>query len=285
MKIFFTIDSFGPGGKERQLSELVKGLYDNSIDCELLILDDFIYYESIYLYNIKIHTIVRRFKKDPSIFLKLFPIIKKANADIIHSFDDMSLIYSMPSAKILNIPIISGTIRSAPNKLNFISKENLMKKITFPFVNTIISNSKAGIEIFKAPQSKSRIIHNGVDLNRFVKLENINKVKQRLNIKTKYSVCMVGRFDKKKDYNTYLESALAILKQRSDISFICIGGGEDLIYYKELISNHPEDIKDKIIFTGVVTDVESIINCVDLCVLCSFSEGFPNVVMEYMALG
>jgi glycosyltransferase involved in cell wall biosynthesis len=91
---------------------------------------------------------------------------------------------------------------------------------------------------------------------------------------------MVARIDWQKDYPTFIKAALVILKSRTDISFIIVGDGEDK---NKIISLIPSELEDKFIFTGPQSSVESIINCFDIAVLATFTEGISNSVMEYMA--
>ena len=97
---------------------------------------------------------------------------------------------------------------------------------------------------------------------------------------------MVGGFFERKDYKTYLEAALLVLKKRTDVTFMAIGEGPNLKKCKNMI---PPDLMPYFKFTGVQKDVESIINIFDIGVLSTNSkvhgEGISNAILEYMALG
>ena len=109
-------------------------------------------------------------------------------------------------------------------------------------------------------------------------------VRNKFNIKAKHVVLMVGAFRLRKDYDTYVEAAMAICAERDDVEFLAVGEGENL----ERISKKVEAFSDKIKLVGAQQDVESIINISDICVLCSNSaehgEGISNSILEYMAL-
>lgn len=78
MKILFFIDSLRSGGKERRLVELIKGLKDyQDIQCELATMSKEIYYTEIYNLGIRIHYLIRKWKKDPRIFFRLYNLCKK----------------------------------------------------------------------------------------------------------------------------------------------------------------------------------------------------------------
>lgn len=69
MKILYIIESLSAGGKERRLVELIKGLKDHSdFQCELAVMSNDIHYEYVFKQNIRIHYLIRKWKKDPEIF-------------------------------------------------------------------------------------------------------------------------------------------------------------------------------------------------------------------------
>jgi len=281
MRILFLIDSLRPGGKERRLVELLKGLSKyKEIKCELVIMSDEIHYTAIHNLDVKIHYVIRKWKKDPGIFLKLYKLCKKVRPDIIHSWGSMPSVYALPIAKTLKIKFINAMISDAPYKLSL--KALIRSKLTFPFSDVILSNSNAGLKPYKAPSNKSVCIHNGFDFERISKIENKKTIKAKFGIKTEKVVGMIASFSGKKDYNTYILAAQKILTKRNDIIFLAIGNGVNLKKCKKIVK--PE-FQNKIKFLGKQRNVESIVSVFDVGVLSTYTEGISNVIMEYMALG
>jgi len=287
MRILMFIDSLHSGGKERRLVELIKGLKDYSdIHCELAIMSNDIHYKYVVKQDIRIHYLIRKWKKDPRIFFKLYKLCKEFKPDIIHSWGSMPSVYAFPIAKVLKIKFINAMISDAPLKLKVFSKAWTRSKITFPFSDIILSNSYAGLKSYNAPKNKSYCIHNGFYFERLKKIEDKNNIKIKFGIKTEKVVGMVGAFADRKDYKTYLLAAMKILSKRNDVSFMAIGDGENLEDCKKMVK---KEYRDKIIFTGKQNDVESIVKVFDIGVLATnkevHGEGISNSIMEYMALG
>ena len=280
MKILFFIEGLHPGGKERRLVELIKGLSKNTnFEMELVITKKEIHYQDIQSANIKIHCIKRRFfKKDPIIFYKFYKITKNFKPDIIHVWSNLVAIYAIPSKVILKIPMINNQIGDVPTQEN---NSILGHKLSFPFSNTIIANSYAGLKAYKAPKNKSSVIYNGFDFNRILNLTDKNIIKNKFKITTKYVVGMVASFTVLKDYKTYIEAASNVLETKSDVTFLCIGSG-DSNGYQEMV-----EIKNrkKILFLGKQNNVESIMNVCDIGVLATYTEGISNALLEFSALG
>ena len=283
MKILYIIDSLASGGKERQLVELLKGLAQRKdIRYQLVVLSVNIDSSYVKGLNINMHCLQRRRKRDPGIYLKLYKICKEFQPDIIHSWEAMCSLYALPVARFLGIRFMNGIIRNAPVKLKPFSKAWLRTRLTFPFSNIVLGNSSTGLNAYKAPMHKSYCIRNGFDISRIENLEESELIRTKFNIRTENIVGMVGRFHAKKDYGTYISSAVRILNVRKDVTFLAIGDGETLEEYSKAVA---PQFQDKVKFLGRQNDIESIINIFDVGVLATYAEGISNAIMEYMALG
>jgi glycosyltransferase involved in cell wall biosynthesis len=280
IRILYFIENLRCGGKERQFVELIKGLtrYRN-IKFKVIIMSGEIYYSDIFKYNYYINYLIRKVKKDPFIFFKILKIVKYFRPDIIHSWGSMPSVYVLPSVIYYKVKFINSMIRDAPNKLPF--KSFIRSKFTFPFSNIILANSKAGLKSYHVKSNKGIYIYNGYNFNRIMKLKNKDELRKTLNINTKYIIGMVASFSYKKDYKTFILSAQLILRENYDVTFLCIGSG-NYCYYRKLVETQ---YLDRIKFLNTQIDIESIMNLCDIGVLSTFTEGLPNSIMEFMALG
>jgi glycosyltransferase involved in cell wall biosynthesis len=193
----------------------------------------------------------------------------------------MSAIYAIPTKLLLRIPLINNEIADAPLNVN---KGLLTHKLTFPFSDKIIANSQAGLKAYKAPQIKSNVIYNGFDFERLINLEDKILIRNKFSIKTTLVVAMVANFTDKKDYSTYIRSAYQVLEQGIDVTFLCIGSGDQSTFKKKVLKG----FEDRILFIGQQTNIESIMNICDIGVLMSnvenHGEGISNALLEFMAL-
>lgn len=270
------------GGKERRLTELMKAFnLKPGIQFELVVMNRNIHYKEVFELNINIHYLIRKTKKDISVFKQFYEICKQFKPDIIHCWDSMTAIYSIPACKLLNIKFVNGMIVDAPQKQNIFNKYWLRAKLTFLFSNIIIGNSKAGLEAYHVPKRKSFFIYNGFNFNRTNNLETSEKIFSETGINSKYTVGMVASFSEYKDYKTYFSAAQILLAKRNDITFLAIGTDTDSAAAKSLID---EKYTDNFKLLGKKSGIESFINVMDICVLSTFTEGISNSILEYMAL-
>ena len=287
MKILFLTEGLWSGGRERRLVELLEGLSKyNSIRCELVTMTKEIHYTEIYNLDINIHFIIRRTKIDPCLYFKLFKVCRNFKPNIIHSWGTMWPPYALPIAKLLGIKFINGFISDAPDKIKPFCQSWILSKITFPFSDVILSNSYAGLKIYKAPSKKSLCIYNGFDNDRAKNLEREENTRFKFRIKTEKVVGMVAYFSERKDFSSFILAAQYILNKRDDVTFITVGDGPTFEKIKKMVKSQ---YHDKIKFLGSKKNIESIINIFNVGVLVSnqdiHGEGISNSILEYMALG
>ena len=275
MKIIFVIDSLCKGGKERRLVELLKGLHKEEIEFELILLSDQIDYDEVFQMRWKIHILKRKIKKDPTIYFKINSVIRKFNPSIINAWGIMPAVYCGPIAKLSGIKFVNSLIVNAPHKLR--PRAIFFSKLSFLFSDIIIANSHAGLKSYGV-RKEGIVIYNGYDFDRASNLVDADKVRRQLGVATRYVVGMIAGFRHHKDYATLIDAAKIILSFRDDISFILAGNGPLLEESKKQAGGNK-----KIIFTGLLTDVESVINICDIGLLSTYTEGISNSIMEFMA--
>lgn len=285
MRILFCTENLLGGGKERRLSQLIIGLHRKGIqNLSLITLNQGIDYPEILGTNIDIYTL----DQNTSYLYKLkefYKIVRTVNPDIVHSWSvHMSAYFVNILNPFMKFKNIAGFIVTAQRHKKW-SELFFYEQLSFLFADAVIANSFAGLEAKIAPKNKTCVINNGFDFCRLENLQPVIKIRETLNIKTRYIVSMVGRVNIHKDYKMYVEIASAISKLRTDVTFLIVGKGD--------MENEIEDYIDKlnvdnIQLIGFRNDVESIINASDICILCSnpavCPEGISNFIVESMAL-
>ena len=284
MKILFIIDCLRIGGKERQFVELVKEFNKKpSIQINIIFLKNVIEYPKFKKLNIKCHVVPQNCFK--AIF-KIISLCRVFKPNIIHSWCKLCTLYSIPAAKSLKIKLIDGSIRyAAPIKQ--LSKSHVLSELNFYFSEIVISNSRAGLITHKkVPNTKYRVIHNGININRVVIKPNKKKLKQNINFPYNYCIGMVANFSPSKDHFTFLDACKNVLKRRNDLGILFIGDGPN----RKLVENQiPKNYKSHFFFLGKIENIYNILPILDIGVLLTntngHAEGISNAIMEMMAIG
>lgn len=283
MRILFFAESLTCGGKERRLLELIKYLKLHTDHTLALVLaEDTIHYKYVFDLGISITIINRKYTKyDPLPFLKFYKYCVSFKPDIIHTWGIMSTFYAIPAKLICRKPLISSMIANAKNTNSTVSMFSFYFSIDTLFSDVILSNSQAGLTAYKVNIPKSKVILNGVHLERFQQQFDKQKVRQEFGIKTDFAIIMVASFTNTKDYDLFLDVAKAIEEVRKDVTFIGVGDGPKLKHIQDRMKT--EQIGN-VILTGSQKEVERIIATSDIGLLCTYSEGVSNSIIEYMAL-
>ena len=198
----------------------------------------------------------------------------------------MSSFYLLPLLLFRKFKFINGIIADAPVHIPWHHKNYIRGKITYFFSDVVLSNSLAGIKSYGAPIEKTYCIYNGIDMARFQNLPNPQELKKELGIeKFRFVAGMVGAFHDRKDYITFTEAANTLVKEHKDMCFLLIGEGKNQRSIEAMV---PDEAKENIRFLGRRSDVEALIQTMDVGVLCTNSdlhgEGVSNSLIEYMSL-
>lgn len=284
MKILFFTETLFFGGKERRMLELIYYLKKNTEHTVILALtEEEIHYDYVYELDIPIIIVKRKWTKyDPLPFFRLYKFCREYKPDIIHSWGRLTTFYSIPSKLFLRIPLISSMIADSNRGYGVFSLRYLFLKADILFADTILSNSKAGLKAYGINTPKAKVILNGVNLDRFRQTVDTESIKIELGITTRLTVLMVAAFTSFKDYDLFIDVAKKIRGMRKDVTFVGVGDGPELQRIQQRITT--EMIPD-VILTGSQKNVERIISASDIGLLCTFSEGISNSIIEYMALG
>lgn len=287
MRITFLINSFGPGGKARQLLYLIQSIAE-SCSLQLMVFNENIAYpKELYDLPLDVVTIKKRERNSLKTALRVYKALKNFKPDVIHPWDNIPHCIALPYMAFRNVRVVNGSIRYA-GKIERSMVAVCMQKIAFATSDVIVSNSRAGLAVENLLSSqKANYVHNGFDIASCTN-NNIHFSETMLNIrkKFKYFVLMVARLDPAKDYKTFIQAARLVTEQNQDTAFLCLGDGPDR---KKAEAEAGPLFDKKIFFLGHVNDVQQIIQASDIGVLLTntdgHAEGISNVIMEYMALG
>lgn len=284
MRILFLVDQFAGGGRERRMIQLVRGLDPNpSIDFHAIVFHDNIEYKEILQTRLTYDCIDKLGRKERC--RRIDNIISEFRPDIVHSWVDtpteMILLGKLKSK--YGYRYIAGFVADA-NVDRFFSTRHLAMIYTFYKADIIISNSKVGLAAKRAPKSKSIVIYNGFDFSRIpVNFDPVKK-KSELSISSKYLAVMFARINDAKDWLSFVHVADEAFKEGLDISFLAIGDGDKLNYYRNIVKD-----KKNIDFIGRRSDIEEILQITDVSFLFTNSklhaEGVSNTIMESMSSG
>ena len=128
------------------------------------------------------------------------------------------------------------------------------------------------------------LVNNGIRLEKFdFNPQKREALREELGIKESFVVGNVGRFVPVKNHAFILDIFEEIKKQKEDAKLLLCGDGELRLEIEELATK--KGLKEDVIFTGNVANVEDYLQAMDVFLLPSKYEGLGIVLVEAQASG
>jgi len=221
-----------------------------------------------------------------SIIKTTIDIVNDNNIHILHSHDYKSDILTAIISKKVNIPVITTAHGWITNTL----KSKLYTwagKQSFRFFDRVIAVSpKIRNEISRCGVSDEHLIliYNAIVSDSYIKSDfEPGSLRSRFNIPEHIKIIgNIGRISAEKGQETFILAAKELLKHRNDIAFILTGDGPDRQRIENLVDQL--GIRESVFFTGHLKDVRPVFRDLDIFALTSYTEGFPNVVLESLCM-
>lgn len=293
-KVLHIISSIGLGGAETALYRLLCTLSSSDYAFFVIILGEAGYY-SAHIKKLGIPIYHLAFKKINFIkkIFTLLLLIKSIKPDIVQTWMYHADLIGGGCARLCGIKKIIWGIRCEGLKLK-LSTRGIKKACAWfsNFIpNTIIVNSARGRDnhiLAGYNLKKMQLIYNGFDTTHFCpnphRLFPRHIGNQLLNTGT-FIFGTLSRFHYDKDYQNLLQVIDPVCRLFPNVYFILCGPGccaHNPELSKLILSvNH----KDKIILLNGVDDAVWYLNQLDVFILSSRTEGFPNCLAEAMSCG
>lgn len=294
MKVLHVITGLETGGAEAALCRLVTADRSNTHQVVSL-MDEGTYGAQLVAANIGVHVLrMPRGRITLGGMVHLFRLIRKIRPDIIQTWMYHSDLIGGVMGRLAGVKVICWGIRgpfdAARTSRSTTLIVTLCARLSRWLPAAIISNSEHARQAHVNAgyvSDKLTIIANGFATDVFHPDPSAREVVGReFGIPANTRVLgMVARFDPHKDHGN-LFAALAIVRSTYPaITCLLIGAGMDEHNpaLEELVSRH--GVQDIVRPLGPRRDVPALMAALDLHVLSSAAESFPNVVAEAMACG
>ncbi len=284
------------GGAERVISLLLKELDMNqNINVHFIMLEDGIEYDiPSKIKPIVFSTIpksgIKKLIELPFIAWRLKRYIGNNHIETVISFlyrpNYINILCTLLGSKHKSIINIRSTT-SRYKKEGLLGKVNLfLVKSLFNKADMIISNSKGVDEDLKSLMSittDTKVIHNPVDVEYINSKKNILEDNAVDFLYNKKYIISVGRLIPLKRNGDLIDAFYKLQKKDDSLELIFLGDGS----LKSTLVAHCKklEINDKVHFLGNVSNPFYYLDKSDLFVMNSEIEGFPNVLVEAMAVG
>jgi len=292
MKVLLVVGTLHAGGLERFVTRVSKQAIESHEFTPLVLClhkREGIFLSELESLNVQVIEASKGWSRNILRFIELIRSIKHLNPDIVHSQVNFSIIQQWLVYYFAGIRRIAFTER---NCYPIHGVNRLKRFFQFYFVKLFGASYSANSEDVKvhlakmvayAPE-KIKVLPNGVGIA-------LSSEEARDQIRGKYYwendeivFGYVARMNRHKGHLYFIEVMLElenILDRKIKICFV--GGGETLPEIERKV--HDSGLKELTTFTGVVGNVQELMNGFDIVCLFSEREGMPNVVIEAMSCG
>lgn len=280
VNITYLIDQLRIGGTENQLIELVNRFDSSRFRIHIFTLRNYgnilakrltCPFSSLGINSIASVKTINR-------IISFISFLTRNQVDILQTFFPESTMLGSLCGKIAKVPYIVTTRREISSWHNPVNR--LYLKLSNKLANRILVNSRA-VRDYLAKEEKVQtslidVLYNGIDVRHFFKNDSNTMSPKKTN---KVTIGIVSNFARPvKRFDLFVKSTQILAQRHSRVSFLIVGSINDSL--KNMI---PQSCCDLYQFSGPVGDVRPLLKKIDIGVLCSDSEGFSNVLLEYMA--
>lgn len=216
-------------------------------------------------------------------FFALYRYIKREKIDIVHIHGSSAIM----SIELMAAKIAGCKVRIAHSH-NTTCENKKIDKFLRPIFNKSYTNAfacgeDAGKWMFG--NHKFIVIPNGRDLKKYgYDIDKRNKYRNMLMIPNDALVIgHVGRFNRQKNHEYIVEVFREVIRRNKNSYLVLIGTGEKIDDIRKMVIEL--ELKENVIFTGVIENVADYLSTFDIMLLPSIYEGLPLVVIEWQIAG
>jgi len=285
-KIFHIRSSYFYGGPERQITYLTKSLAAKGIDSIVATFAPINdpgrnrYFTKLTELGLPAYRIDISGSFDFSPVKALTEYVRDHQFNLLVGHDYRADYFILQLAKRLRLPSLSFSRGWT---------QNTVKVRLYEWLDLRFLRSMDGV-VAVSPAKYDELIRRGIDEERLIYIPNsilVDEIRPRQNIirdrfgipREAFLIGTAGRLSIEKNQEMLIRAAIMVLDKSpsTDIRFLLAGEGPRRDYLAGLI---PEKYKDRFILAGWIEDNEAFYADIDLFVLTSRMEGFPNVLLE-----
>ena len=298
LRVLHIITGLGQGGAESVLFRLASYPEANVEHVVVSLTDEGIYGERLRAAGVAVHVLgMKRGRVSLGGFLALRALVAAERPDAVQTWMYHADLIGGLAARLAGVRAIAWGIRNSGEHLERSSRSARMvlracallsgripKAIVCAAQKSAERHADKGYD-----RARMVVIANGYDLSRYApNAEARSRVRAQWGVPQDVpAIGCVARWDPLKDHGNLLRAIAALVRDGRDAGLRCvlIGRGMDTENAELGALVDRLGLRDRLVLAGPSDDVPAAMNGLDLHVLSSCAEGFPNVVAEAMACG
>ncbi|TAL85167.1 MAG: glycosyltransferase [Candidimonas sp.] len=296
LQVVHIISGLGLGGAETVLHRLVTASSQASRSIVISLGDDGVFGPRLRAAGIDVYCLnMRPGRLSPAGVWRLYRLLRQIRPDVVQTWMYHADLLGGVAARLAGIGAVSWGIRNSGANL----RQGSRSARALAWVCARLSGLVPGVIVSCAQDASLRhqewgyradrmlVIPNGYDLSRWRV-----RPQARIALRTSWGLAedtpligSVARWNPLKDHANLLRAFALSLAAYRDLRCVLVGLGMDDANAELAALMASLNVRDKVILLGPRDDVPDIMSAIDVHVLSSCAEGFPNVVAEAMAAG
>lgn len=295
IRVLQILNSMDRGGIETTLMNIFRNIDKEKVVFDFLLQTDreCDYNQEILKLGGRIYSVTPRRKSIAKNKKELNEFFKKHRDEykIVHMHvGSLTYIEPLKEAKKYNIPVRIIHSRNSRcggiwihNIFHYINKLSIQNIATYYFS----CSDLAGKWLYKKEilnSDKYKKINNGIQTKKFkYSLNKREEMRKKLKCDDKLAIINVGRLHKQKNHEFLIKIFKKISEENKNAVLFLVGEGA----LKEKIKQQARELEleDKVIFLGKRSDVNDVLQAMDIFVMPSLYEGLPGSVVEAQGAG
>ena len=247
---------------------------------------------------------VKRVVYSVALALKLKKILRQTNQKTVLHFHNQYNIYFF--LKLVKKELRDKAIIAYTNHNGFWSLpyEEAKSTLQSRYFQEIEGMKNADLIFVLNPKMKNNIVENlGIDENKVIRISNgvntdvyaplsseqIEKVKEKLNLKNKRIILQVGSVNENKGQGRAVKMIAPLLRENSDTVYAFAGDIVSQEYYQEVLRTAKEEkVENQVVYLGTFSpgeEMNGLYNIADTAIFVSRYEGFSLACIESISAG
>lgn len=291
VEVCFLIGDLAVGGTETQLLRLIEGLDRRLVRPHLCILDgtgaESMTLEPTCCPVMRLGVKSLRSLRAAAAARDFVRYLRRERIDVLQTFFADSTVFGGLIGRLARVPRIVRTRRdlvfwtTRSHRLLWRRVDTVLRRFA---CSAVITNSDACAEAVVSeediPRDRITVIPNGLSLDRFAA---ISSWRRRSSRSDKPTIGVVAMLRSEKGIDLFVRSLSQLQSRRRTVNAIVAGDGGLRNDLARLINSL--GLADVVTLAGKVDNIPAFLEGIDIAVLPSYTEGFPNAIIEYMAAG
>ena len=216
--------------------------------------------------------------------VRFLRLLQREGIEVVHTHDLYTNIFAAPWARLAGCRVIASrrwldaTPRAGLVPLN---------RWSYRCAHRVVANSSLGVRLLidkeRVPAARVLELPNFLEERAFSRVPVEVRSARRRNWGVPQGAFVIGTVARLAPVKNHAMSLRALQRLDEDVHLVLIGAGPSRRELEELARELHVD--RRVHFTGELVEAENLHQFFDVSVLCSRSEGFPNVVIEALAAG